>query len=863
MSQELIYTSAPQGLKPGTRGFCTVACTHGMSPPLAERLESLSGYRQLFAAHDAQANLNPVIYSHLVLSIGGRKYHVLSRVADAGLDYTQRSNKFAHHVALDAAELPPGGPAWLLMQPGFMQTDWDGEPKLLSSGRRPPSGFAPPTVCHRWQELTGDAGWAGVLAETAVGPSARQAYLVFRPGQDLLPLVAEALALVPMQRRWEITFSTWFTKLPPGIDCQWRCLLADSPEAKAARRQQQALLIDLTAPLPNAGSGALAQSARTGIMSAVAQPAPRAPTAAQQPPAIAPTGVISGPPPFAGASEYALGPSLTHSLATSPTLLIKPGKKRSKSRKALLVSIVAAVLLMTIAGASVGVYVLATKKPALAVAQLGATDNKPSNDSNSGNAGIQLGNVEESEGTEKSENVPAASEPRETDSVMPGNETGHANEIAGASSRPPPSTDVNQGGAEGGGPVVKKVDPPLPPEASAPPRPSDPFAALKARGIDLQSPKPSIGKTDLARLGPLDPAALKLEIVGWEKLQPDFSISYPARPSGPGSNDVQWTIIADTKPKTPAPRDEIGIFSLENEYLRFKWGKKHRLCLRNCLLKLSIDGQHDAEALVPLRAPIALSHNDITIKDESSCSIDLSVDDVPLAVNQKLLRLKLAVDEKGNADSVKTVILDPRDGTVDPRDNHAAIATIKFDPRASIKIEARLVTKEAGTRITIQFRWLHQVFDAGRLVDKNIGLSIKAVTSCRAKLPNSKDDQKWADQIEELRNKLATLEDDRNRCHKEVMGLTQPKGKEDPDATKRKALEDKIKKITEKITQVNKEINDLDQQRRFFSEEPRRCEELIGLLRELPGKIGLTAYYQLGERDDPNMRVILAETKHD
>lgn len=80
MSHELIYTSAPRGLKPGSRGFCTVASTPGMTQPLADRLESLSGYRHAFAAHDSQAALNPVNYSHLIVAIAGRKQHVLSRI---------------------------------------------------------------------------------------------------------------------------------------------------------------------------------------------------------------------------------------------------------------------------------------------------------------------------------------------------------------------------------------------------------------------------------------------------------------------------------------------------------------------------------------------------------------------------------------------------------------------------------------------------------------------------------------------------------------------------------------------------------------------------------------------------------------
>ena len=131
MSQELIYTSAPKGLKPGTRGFCTVAMTHAMPPQLVERLESLSGYRQVFAPQDPQAALNPVVQSHLRISVGGRTYHILSRICAAGLDYSQRANKFAHHLVLDASEMPAAGPAWALAQRGVMESAWDGATKII------------------------------------------------------------------------------------------------------------------------------------------------------------------------------------------------------------------------------------------------------------------------------------------------------------------------------------------------------------------------------------------------------------------------------------------------------------------------------------------------------------------------------------------------------------------------------------------------------------------------------------------------------------------------------------------------------------------------------------------------------------
>lgn len=126
MSQEIIYTSAPQGLRPGSFGFCIVAMTTGMPTPLAERLESLSGYRHVYSPGDPRAVNNPVVHSHVQLKIGAQKYFVLSRLADAGFDYSQRTNKLVHHVALEPSELVAGGPAWVLSQPGYMVTSFSG-----------------------------------------------------------------------------------------------------------------------------------------------------------------------------------------------------------------------------------------------------------------------------------------------------------------------------------------------------------------------------------------------------------------------------------------------------------------------------------------------------------------------------------------------------------------------------------------------------------------------------------------------------------------------------------------------------------------------------------------------------------------
>ncbi len=263
MSHELIYTSARKGLKLGSRGFCTVASTDGMAKNLADRLESLSGYRHLRTKNDGQSQVKPVNYTYVTSKVGGQTFHILGRIADAGLDYTHRSNKLAHLLALDGNELVDPGPAWLLSQSGLLKTEWTGEPRLLRSGRVLPQGQLKPTVCNAWKQATGDAGWAGVFAQTILD-GAREAYLIYQPGTDLLPLILEAQALLPAGRRWDATFSTYFTEIQAATNCCWRCVVQGTPEAARARKSRQTLVLDLTTKQKTEPAGELAEAARTG-----------------------------------------------------------------------------------------------------------------------------------------------------------------------------------------------------------------------------------------------------------------------------------------------------------------------------------------------------------------------------------------------------------------------------------------------------------------------------------------------------------------------------------------------------------------------------------------------------------------------
>ncbi|MHB1556253.1 MAG: GAP1-N2 domain-containing protein [Isosphaeraceae bacterium] len=265
MSQELHYTSVPRGLKPGSRGFATVAATAGLPDAMAERLEGLSGYQAVYPPGDPSESLNPVAFVHVRLSVGSQRQDVLSRIGPAGLDYSGRPNKYAHHIVLGPDERPAAGPAWLLSQPGLFQDSWQGEPRTIPDGPAVPRGDRPPGVAQRWQAITGDAGWAGVLAESFLADPRRPVFLVYSPGTELLPLFVEAIALLPPSRRWDVDFSTYLTNLPPGIHCAWRGVLDGSAEAKNARRLPGALFIDLVRPAGRArGGGALVHFARTG-----------------------------------------------------------------------------------------------------------------------------------------------------------------------------------------------------------------------------------------------------------------------------------------------------------------------------------------------------------------------------------------------------------------------------------------------------------------------------------------------------------------------------------------------------------------------------------------------------------------------
>jgi len=259
MALELIYTSAVRGLRAGTSGFCTVAMTKGLPPALVPRLEALGGYRP------GPSGNGPNAYCFWRVETATGIAHVLSIVGPAPPDHTARSNKIATYLVLAPDELVRAGPAWLLSQPALLRNSWSGAPAWIDAPVRvPTTRDVGPRPCVAWQAATGDAGWAGVLASAFLRDQARPIHVIYGAAIEPLPLVEEAIRLLPEWARWRATFSTYFLQPVAGTPCAWRFCLDGTPAADAAR-QSKGLVIDLTRTAGPAPESRFTRMARTGI----------------------------------------------------------------------------------------------------------------------------------------------------------------------------------------------------------------------------------------------------------------------------------------------------------------------------------------------------------------------------------------------------------------------------------------------------------------------------------------------------------------------------------------------------------------------------------------------------------------------
>jgi hypothetical protein len=297
-----------------------------MPSNLATKLESLSGYRQMFAPESPEANQNPVAYSHMTVTVGGQRTSVLSRIAAYGTDYSGRTNKLAHHVVPDRSELTPAGPAWLLQQAGLMRTQWDGNCQTTAAGPTVAMGNLTATKCNTWEQLAGDAGWAGALAQAWSQRQSKPIWLVYRleDQNKLLPLLSEAIALLPESERWKATFNTYATQLPPDVQCRVRCVVDGTQDARMAKARGTVITLGQSnGPAPTNDWSEIARGNQAPAPSP--QPTPAQPAAGvgtgktpprKSPPTRAPK--IPGLPPGKTHAQPALPDMPTAAEGTTP-----------------------------------------------------------------------------------------------------------------------------------------------------------------------------------------------------------------------------------------------------------------------------------------------------------------------------------------------------------------------------------------------------------------------------------------------------------------------------------------------------------------------------------------------------------------
>jgi hypothetical protein len=225
MSLELVHTSVEKGLR-GVSGFATAVATRGLPVGLEPVLEELSAYD-----FDASRTLGAdrVDWGHRIVTLGGRAYSVLTRIAPCGSDWSGRANRVAHHVVLDAAERAPAGPAWILASMRGLADAVPAVEERPSGPAVPQAGSLSPRPAAAWTAAGFDAGWAGIVARALLEAQGGPCYLVLPAETDALPLLEDVFALLPEDQRWHVTFSTRFQRVAANTKCQLRCVRKGAP----------------------------------------------------------------------------------------------------------------------------------------------------------------------------------------------------------------------------------------------------------------------------------------------------------------------------------------------------------------------------------------------------------------------------------------------------------------------------------------------------------------------------------------------------------------------------------------------------------------------------------------------------------
>ena len=234
---ELVNTSLPNGLIAGTHGFSTVAMTKGLPDTLRVRIEAFCAYSHRASAHDATYfKENPLNWFHVILPQGE---HVTGCVAPSEFDYTGRTNRLARLLVFQKGEMPAiGGAEILKKEYNRLIEPWSGDARWLENDKQVPVSLrvempAGANDAPAWRTMLGGEeglrlakGFARLLTKNLSG-SGKTIYFKTSStydvdGKRLLTLFADLIALLPVELRRQVTFSTYPAALPQGTVCHLR-----------------------------------------------------------------------------------------------------------------------------------------------------------------------------------------------------------------------------------------------------------------------------------------------------------------------------------------------------------------------------------------------------------------------------------------------------------------------------------------------------------------------------------------------------------------------------------------------------------------------------------------------------------------
>jgi hypothetical protein len=252
MALQLIYTSAPRLLQAGRTGFGTVAAHPGIPAWLVGEIERASQFSRVPGLDPAR-----VVLRHMIFGQGDRVHHVLSRIQDAGADYTGRTNHIAHHFIFTAAEaakatalgVTPVDALAFLESHKLWQTSWDGEPRPLGDDEILPVESIPKTIA-----LPAETYWGALVPDRpecaailAPGKTSEACWIVYPQGWGNAIVYAMGESLALHSSSWGVSFANDLQPTDNEQQIAWRGIPADSPLLPKAQSSVRPC-IDLTNP---------------------------------------------------------------------------------------------------------------------------------------------------------------------------------------------------------------------------------------------------------------------------------------------------------------------------------------------------------------------------------------------------------------------------------------------------------------------------------------------------------------------------------------------------------------------------------------------------------------------------------------